>query len=96
MNISNEDTKVTFGGVTQKQREVTPEAGKKEKQPETQNNHRTGDEEDEEPILTGMQWVDRVYFVLHKCLDSPDPNEPSHQPEEADWCEQGFWGLGNA
>ncbi len=57
MNISEEDSKVTFSGVTQKQREVTPKASKKEKQPETQDNHRTG-EEDEEPILAGMQWAD--------------------------------------
>ncbi len=60
MNISEEDSEVTFGGVTWKQREVTPEVGKKEKQPETQSNHRTGNE-DEEPILTGMQWADRVH-----------------------------------
>ncbi len=37
-----------------------------------------------------MQWAGRVYFVLHQCLDSPDPNESPHQPEEADWCTQGF------
>ncbi len=92
MNTSEEDSEVTFSSeVTRKQREVTSKAGKKEKQPETQNNLWTGIEEDEEPILTGMQWADRVYFVLHKCLDSPDPNESPHQPEEADWRAQGFW-----
>ncbi len=89
MNISDEDSEVTFGGVTQKQREVTSEASKEEKQSKTQSEDRTGNE-DEEPTLTGRMWADRAFFVLHRCLDSLDSNEPSCQPTEADLREQGF------
>ncbi len=89
MNISKEDSEVTFGGVTEKQREVTSEACKEEKQSETQSEGGTGNK-DEEPTLTGRMWAYRAFFVLHRCLDSPDSNEPPHQPTEADWCEQGF------
>ncbi len=48
MNVSKEDSEVTFGKVTQKQREVTFDARKKKKQTETQSENGTGNE-DEEP-----------------------------------------------
>ncbi len=47
-------------------------------------------EESKEPILTGRMLADRAYYVLHRCLGSPDMNEPSRQPTESDWHEQRF------
>ncbi len=90
MNESEQDSEVTFGGVTMEQSEVIPEAGKKKKQVPIQSAKGTEDEEETEPILTGQMWADRAYHVLHGCLDSPDLDERPHQPSVADWCEQGF------
>ncbi len=73
------------------QSEVIPDASKTEKkQVLTQSANGTEDEEEMEPILTGQMWANRVYHVLHGCLDSPDSDEKPHQPTEADWREQGF------
>ncbi len=66
MNVSEEDCKVTFSGVTEKLREVNSEAGKEEKQSKTQSEDRTGNK-DEEPILTGRMWTDRAFFL--SCTD---------------------------
>ncbi len=54
MNDSEQDSEVTFGGVTMKQSERIPEASKtEEKQLPTQSDNGTENEE-EEPILTGQ------------------------------------------
>ncbi len=72
------------------QSEMIPDAGKKKKQVPIQSANGTEDEEETEPILTGQMWANRVYHVLHGCLDSPDSDERPRQPTTADWCEQGF------
>ncbi len=90
MNESEQDSDVTFGGVTMEQSEVIPKAGKKKKQVLIQSANGTEDEEEMEPILTGQMWADRAYHVFHGCLDSPDSDEKPCQPTEADWREQGF------
>ncbi len=90
MNDSEQDSKVTFGGVTMKQSEVIPEASKtEEKQSMTQSDNRTEDDE-KEPILTGQMWADRAYYVLYNCLDNLNSDELPHQPTEVDWHVQGF------
>ncbi len=67
------------------QSKVIPEAGKtEEKQSMMQSDNGTENEE-EEPILTGQMWADRVYYVLHNCLDNPDSDERPRQPTKADW-----------
>ncbi len=90
MNDSEQDSEVTFSGVTMKQSEVIPEAGKtEEKQSMTQSDNGTEDKE-KEPILTGQMWADRAYYILHNCLDNLNLYERPRQPTEADWHVQGF------
>ncbi len=92
MNDSEQDSEVTFGGVAMTKSKAIPEAEKEEdpQEAEQSDSGTEAEEDEEEIILTGQQWADRAFYVLHSCLDNPDSDYKPHQPQAAHWREQGF------